>query len=607
MMQEREFHCYDRRNQTYSSCNLAELAQKIQSSETRGDIFLWSPQRAQWIGIEHTDELRGLFDQLAEADKHRKAPAETVAEMEATAATVVERGPTGPATREQLSLESWLASIERYLFLAACLLACSIFWLSPRPPMIDAPQHAGQITLLRDLIFHRSLFTDLVTTNFITPYLIGYLLAVPFSIFLPAATALQIVSTIALISFIVAGVFLRKEISDDRRFDWLFLLGFFGFVFQYGVFVFYMTAPLFLYAAKVQIEHARTASTRSTVKLILAGSGLLFSHGLFYALSFITGPMVTLYIVGLNWRVLFRRALPYILLLVEGAIVYFVMRVTSSSGNGVGTRYDESFLFRLYSAIVYVGGVTFGDSTMFYIIVTIFVSAFLVNARLYFGFGSVLLASVIATLLLAPDTVSGIFFIRPRFAMLLGPFCALTLAAPRGVLQAARFPWLSALARATMIAATFAFLGLHAARAHAVVDETRDFEDVLRAAAPGKHAFNIVFADARLSPAAVNGVFYVNWALWYQADKAGFVEFNFATFPPQVVRFRPGAECSFCAFIQLNPEKMDWKQMSMKPFDYVFIRGGEDEARQFFNGSPCEVRVAAQSGMWWLFALSACP
>ncbi len=38
------------------------------------------------------------------------------------------------------------------LFICTVLLAGALFWIAPRPPMGDLPQHAGQVALWRDLI-----------------------------------------------------------------------------------------------------------------------------------------------------------------------------------------------------------------------------------------------------------------------------------------------------------------------------------------------------------------------------------------------------------------------------------------------------------------------
>ena len=69
-----------------------------------------------------------------------------------------------------------------WLFLLAALWGAGIFWLAPHPPMVDLPQHAAQVALLRDLLQGASPWADFFRVNWITPYLIGYGLALLFGL-----------------------------------------------------------------------------------------------------------------------------------------------------------------------------------------------------------------------------------------------------------------------------------------------------------------------------------------------------------------------------------------------------------------------------------------
>jgi len=126
-----------------------------------------------------------------------------------------------------------------------------------------------------------------------------------------------------------------------------------------------------------------------------------------------------------------------------------------------------------------------------------------------------------------PESVGETWFIAYRFAIFLLPFFALLFLAPRR----ASALWLAP-------ALTWAFLVIHGERLVAFARESNSFEQVLAAAAPGFRAQTVVLDPA--SRAAQNPMAYVSFPLWYQADKAGLVDFNFAYFPAQVVRFREG-------------------------------------------------------------------
>jgi hypothetical protein len=87
------------------------------------------------------------------------------------------------------------ASIARVAFFLTVIYAGAMFWLAPHPPMADLPQHAGQITLWRDLLLGQSPWQSLVNINYFTPYLIGYGLALPLTFLMPVAAALKLLLT----------------------------------------------------------------------------------------------------------------------------------------------------------------------------------------------------------------------------------------------------------------------------------------------------------------------------------------------------------------------------------------------------------------------------
>ena len=75
---------------------------------------------------------------------------------------------------------------QPWLFLLTSAWGMLIFWLAPHPPMIDLPEHAAQVALLRDLLLGQSPWGDLFRINLFTPYLLGYALALPLSFLMPS-------------------------------------------------------------------------------------------------------------------------------------------------------------------------------------------------------------------------------------------------------------------------------------------------------------------------------------------------------------------------------------------------------------------------------------
>src|SRR5689334_4983598 len=123
--------------------------------------------------------------------------------------------------------------LVRWAFVSIVVLGGALFWIVLRPPMGDLPQHAGQVALLRGILAGTSRWTDLVSINVLTPYLLPFALATALSTVLPILTSLKVVLTLSYFAFVAAAVSLRREQGGDPRLDFLFLPGFFGLSFQF--------------------------------------------------------------------------------------------------------------------------------------------------------------------------------------------------------------------------------------------------------------------------------------------------------------------------------------------------------------------------------------
>ena len=149
------------------------------------------------------------------------------------------------------------------------------------------------------------------------------------------------------------------------------------------------------------------------------------------------------------------------------------------------------------------------------------------------------------------------------------------------------------------------FLAVHVDRLRAFARESAPFEDVLAAAAPGNRALTVVF-DAR-SDAAGNEFAYRHWPSWYQAERGGLVDVNFARAYPQVVRYRPGVVPT--RFSQEDWAKspaggFDWERDGASAYRYFFVRGTLPAT--FFPAGQCRPVLVRSSGDWSLYENVRC-
>src|SRR5687768_13635404 len=105
--------------------------------------------------------------------------------------------------------------IARTLFVMSLMGGVAVFWLSPHPPMIDLPQHAGQIALLRDILLRRSIWDDRFYLNFYTPYFLSYLICSILATFTPVAIAIKLVLSFSYVAFVYSCIKLRRQFGGD--------------------------------------------------------------------------------------------------------------------------------------------------------------------------------------------------------------------------------------------------------------------------------------------------------------------------------------------------------------------------------------------------------
>ena len=201
-------------------------------------------------------------------------------------------------------------SFERLAFVATVAFAGATFWFAPRLPMIDLPQHAGQVAVWRDLLLGTSPWQPLVYINYFTPYLAGYGLALLLSFVLPVSAALKLLLMLAYLGFVAACVALRSRLGGDRRLDWLFIPGFFGYAYVWGFYTFLIAAPFGILFVVLAHSYADRPTPALGVVLLLADVALFFTHGLVFLFANAIGGLFLL-LKGRPLARLVTAVLPY--------------------------------------------------------------------------------------------------------------------------------------------------------------------------------------------------------------------------------------------------------------------------------------------------------
>jgi len=158
---------------------------------------------------------------------------------------------------------------------------------------------AAQIAVWRDLMMGTSKWQPLLTINYFTPYLIGYGCGLILSLVMSVSAALKTMLSVSFLGFVLASVLLRRRFGGDRRLDWLFIPGFFGYSYLWGFYTFLVAAPVGLLFVLLAHRYADRPTRGRGAVLFFANLALFFCHGLVFVFA---GIMVSLPQGPGKWR-----------------------------------------------------------------------------------------------------------------------------------------------------------------------------------------------------------------------------------------------------------------------------------------------------------------
>lgn len=499
----------------------------------------------------------------------------------------------------------------RWLFALTVIWGALIFWIAPHPPMVDLPQHAGQVALLRDILLGQSPWSDQFRINLFTPYILGYGLALPLSLIMPVAAALKLLLSLGYLVFVFMCVKLRQQFKADPRLDWLFLLGFFGFAYKWGFFTFLVAAPLGLWFILLSVRYADQRSYARGAGIVAVGLLMLASHGLVFLFAWGIGAMQTA--LGA------RKLKPLLLALVPYAILicacagYFLISRHINAGLEAGLEQAIKWRWGLLrrSVLLYAAGG--GDQqNMRDIFLPVFIvmaaAPWLMGLRIDWRRTSswIPFAGVVFILAFVPHFAFNTAFLYERFALFLLPAYAWTFVSNAAMSERPRAAGRYApFGLASLVVASWSILSLHTVWAWRFAQETAAFQEILQVLEPKQRALSLVFDN--YSAAARSRPVYIHYPLWYQAEKQGLVDFNFAWFPPQIVRYRPDHLPAVHVLFDWFPERFDWKSNHGADYRYFFVRHDGPVPENLFRGVDCPPVSLITRERWTVFERRACP
>lgn len=478
------------------------------------------------------------------------------------------------------------------LFWAVLVLSVVPLWLGPYLPMVDLPQHAAQIAVLRELWGGNTALAEIFWVNWFTPYLLGYLLLYVLALVLPITIASKVIVTLSVVAVPLLTGRLLRVAGADERWRWLAIPCSFGFAFYWGFLSFLVAAPLALLFLTMSVGFAREPTVRLGVWIALFAVFLFFSHVIVLGLA----SLIALgYVLGVHYkspRKLLLCALPYTVPLPLIGIWLAITYATETRVQNDPVVFGP-LSYRLLQLLTQPAGreVLTGSSAAIVLLVTsaVVLLPWLSGARLnrrperWLPF-----ALALAAFLLAPHYVFNAAYFYQRLGLFLVPLW-LMIWDPPGVRRGVE-RW----AILVVVLWVVTSIGRFAAFAR----ETQSFANIMATIEPARRTAGMVLGAG--SPLFSLPV-YLHFPAWYQATHAGVVDFNFAEFYSQMVRYRSSVGPRVTESVAWYPEAFEWEANGGASYDYFLVKAGFDAAPGIFKDRLGSVELVSRSGWWWLY------
>jgi hypothetical protein len=336
------------------------------------------------------------------------------------------------------------------------------------------------------------------------------------------------------------------------------------------------------------------------IALVAADVALFFSHGLVFLFANAIGGLFLLIKCRRLARLL-PTLLPYLAVGLV-CLIYVVVRLRLETGQS-GELFDVVWGWdttRLNFLIFSMGWPTGGfDAAVAFalLLLPMLAAPMVLGARFHRRDATAYVPFLVTLVVWAvvPAVALSTWFLYQRFALFLLPFFALMFRAPDPAAQ-------SALRRIWLPLLCWTFLLVHAQRLLGFATETAAFGEVLAVTRPGYRALGLVLdprSAATGSPAA-----YAHFPLWYQAEKAGFVDFNFAVFLPQIVRYRldraPTLSTDTAQAWRIAKD-FDWTRDQAGIYRYFFVHSTTPLPPAYFPTGRCMPVLVKSAGPWSVF------
>lgn len=488
----------------------------------------------------------------------------------------------------------------RTIYALLCVTLILPLWVGPYPPLVDLPQQAGQVSSALAWLRGDATVREVFELNLFTPYLGGYLLAGPLVAAFGPSVGLRLALSLALLAVPLATGHLLRTAGLPR---WWVLPAFAaapGYAFHWGFLGFVVTAPVGLWALSY---HLRWLQTRRHRDGLVCG-GLVLACFVGHALVFLwvasSGGVVSLLQPGSSLARA-RRLLPLLVPAPLGAL--WLARTIGGPGRAEAVVSWELGLERLLRVPLHLAGALGKDDVLLLMGLCVLASPLLFGARpdgRARGWG--VLGATFALCLLGPERVMSATYLPWRYTAFLVPAVLLCL---RPIEPSGRLGSPGRTLGVTAIVGLCVLSSLLNLRSFSrFADQIAGFSEVTQRIPPGARVAYLAFG--RITP-DLRGPALLHFGQWAQAERGAIVDFSFAEFFPEVMRYRPSESSGWAPGAEWAPHLFDYATRGGERYDFFLVCNDRPVEDGLYRGAPARGRLLAQSGYFWLYSGGGAP
>ncbi|MFW1857065.1 hypothetical protein [Acinetobacter defluvii] len=458
-------------------------------------------------------------------------------------------------------------------------------------PLIDLPQHAAQVATLDDLLKGQSIWSGLVELNFNTPYLIGYLSWLGLMQFSDIVVSSRILVALIFLLFIFSSILLKNTLHTSWLVPWIAIPSFFGFCYEWGFLTYLLAISIGIIFFVQNIKWSKKPNLKQCIMVIILGVLLFYSHILSYLFFCLLSFVFVFYNLESKKNIL--KILP--IYFIFFCLIIFYLK----QGDSLSAQYTYGVKVMYHSI---------GEKIMYLFIYPwsmlnkslMYISLILLCIPLLMGYvfskkieKYIPLVVFIFIWFALPHFMSNTYFIYERYSILFFIFY-FSVFEKQHNFQYSRY-------------ASYIFLVLinylmleDYKNIFLAKKETSDFATIVEKLPDNQRVLGLMFEPSSMS---VSTPFtYVHFGSWYQAQKNGWSDFNFAWFHPQIVRYKPDTVPEVKPGFEWAPQNVQLLK-NCQNYNLLIIRAYDQSVKNIVQNSLChDYTLMLNEGTWFVFS-----